>query len=260
MRKCIVITGASSGIGKACAEYLSDDNVVYGISRTKAPNVLYKQICCDVTNYQELEKAINSIYDLEGRIDVLINNAGMGISGSFEYMDNKKIKKQLDVNILGVINTSKICIPYLKESAGKIINIASLAAIFPIPYQSYYSLTKAAIMNLSCSMANELKPFKVSVGFLLLGDIQTNFTYNRIKNNDESIDYEARVNKSLEKMEKDEQNGQKPEKIAKYISKLIDKKRIPLKRTIGIKNKILVLLYKLLPLRLVNYIISKMYG
>ena len=61
-------------------------------------------------------------------------------------------------------------------------------------------------------------------------------------------------------MEKDEQNGQKPEKIAKYISKLIDKKRIPLKRTIGIKNKILVLLYKLLPLRLVNYIISKMYG
>ena len=80
----------------------------------------HKQICCDVTNYQELEKAINSIYDLEGRIDVLINNAGMGISGSFEYMDNKKIKKQLDVNILGVINTSKICIPYLKESAGKL--------------------------------------------------------------------------------------------------------------------------------------------
>ena len=92
-------------------------------------------------------------------------------------------------------------------------------------------------MNLSCSIANELKPFKVSVGFLLLGDIQTNFTYNRIKNNDESIDYEAKVNKSLEKMEKDEQKRTKTRKNSKIYFKLIDKKRIPLKRTIGIKIK-----------------------
>ena len=71
--------------------------------------------------------------------------------------------------------------PLFKRKCWKIINIASLAAIFPIPYQSYYSLTKAAIMNLSCSIANELKPFKVSVGFLLLGDIQTNFITIELK-------------------------------------------------------------------------------
>lgn len=260
MKKCIIITGTSSGIGRECAEYLSSKYIVYGLSRTKIKSVNFQQVECDITNRQLVQKIIAEIYEKERHIDVLINNAGIGISGSFAYSNYEDIQRQLDVNLYGVIHTTQCCLPYLKKSCGKIINISSLAAVFPIPFQSFYSLSKSAVLSLSESLKNELRPFHIQVSCLLLGDIKTGFTQHRIKNKNEGEEYQLRVEKSISKMEKDEQNGQNPKIIAKSVQKLIVKKKISLRKVIGFKNKVLYFLCKILPTKLVNYILYCMYG
>ena len=115
MKRVVVVTGASSGIGKCTCEYLvNKDYVVYGLSRRKVAST-FNSMQCDVTDREAFKGVMEEIYRREGRIDVLVNNAGMGISGAVEYIDNDKTDMLFDVNTLASFNTCQICIPYLRE-------------------------------------------------------------------------------------------------------------------------------------------------
>jgi len=258
----IIVTGASSGIGLSISQYMCrKGHKVYGISRTKLHEKNVRSIKADVTNYQELKEAYQEIFDIEGRIDVLINNAGMGISGSIEDTTPEDALYLMNVNYLGVFHSTKAVLPFMRQSGGgKIFNMSSVAAKLSIPFQSFYSSSKAAINSFSEALANEVAPFNIKVCTILPGDIKTGFTKNRKKNEVDSECYKHRVDKSVAVMEKDERNGMDPEAPAKVIAKLINKKNIPLYKTIGFKYKVFVLLHKLLPARFANYVVGNIYA
>lgn len=256
----IIITGATSGLGKATAEYLSKlGHTIYSFSRRIGNDGNIKYLSCDIGNTADIKKSIERVIINEGRIDCLINNAGFGISGSFENNSVESIKNITNVNLIGTLEMCKECLPHLRKTKGRIINISSIAGVLPIPFQTMYSVTKSAIVTFSQSLANELKPFGVKVSCLLPGDFKTDFTNNR-KKEKESEEYKIRVDRSISKMEKDEINGMNPEKIAKKIAKLINKKNPPLITTIGFQYKLFLFLNRILPTRLVNFVLYNMYG
>lgn len=262
MEKVIIVTGASSGIGLTVSKYLADKgHHVYGISRSKTHEKNIKSIQADVTNIDQMIKAYQEIFDIEGRIDVLINNAGIGISGSIEDTKTEDVLDLLHVNFMGVFHSTKVVLPFMRETRqGKIINISSVASVLSIPFQAFYSSSKAAINAFSSALSNEVEPFGIDVCVIMPGDIKTSFTKNRRKNDIANPHYEKRINKSVAVMEKDEQNGMDPEVLAKVVEKLIRKKRMPLYKTIGFKYKVFVFLEKVLPRGLTNQVVGKIYG
>lgn len=261
-KKVIVITGASSGIGKITANYLATQGyTVYGLSRSKPDLENIKNISCDVTNSDQVTKALKEIYDNEKHIDVIVNNAGLGVCGAIEHSSDEELDRILNLNIKAVIKVCQLSIPYLRESKGKIINIGSVAGSLTIPFQAYYSMTKASVAVISEALRMELKPFGIKVTTVLPGDTKTNFTKNRYQplvSQDEY--YKDRIIRSIKRMEKDEENGVSPLKVSKVIYKVIKKKNPPIKVTVGFSYKLLVFLKRIFPDRLVNYILYKMYA
>jgi short-subunit dehydrogenase len=260
--KVILVTGASSGIGLQVANDLAQKGYrVYGISRSKIHEKNVKGIQADVTQFEQLKQAYHDIYDIEGHIDVVINNAGFGISGSIEDTSLEDAHELMDVNFMGVFNSTKAALPLMRQSGGgKIINMSSVASRLSIPFQAFYSSSKAAINAFSEALAHEVSPFGIQVCSVMPGDIKTGFTKNRRKNAIDSPCYQKRVDKSVGVMEDDERNGMDPEVAAKVIHRLVKQKRMPIYKTIGFKYKVFVLLHKLLPARFAHFVVGAIYG
>ena len=259
MNKTVVITGGSSGIGKACAEIFAQNGFnVYELSRSGTDNGKIKHISADVTNAASINAAFEAVYEKEGSIDIVIANAGMGISGPVEFAPDNDIQKILSVNFTGAVNTAKSAVKYLRSSKGNLVFISSVAAHLAIPYQAFYSATKAAVLSLSDALRNELKTFGIKVCAVLPGDVQTGFTSNRIKNT-QGDDIYIHADKAVSSMEKDEINGMRPEKVARVIYAAANKNNPKPHITVGGKYKFFVFLSKALPARLQNFIVGKMY-
>lgn len=261
-KKVVVITGASSGIGLATANYLlSKDFTVYGIALEKPEVENFKCFVCDITDTQKVEGIFNEIFEIEKQIDYVVNNAGIGISGAIEHTSDKDIDKQFMINVNSLIKICRVAVPYLKQSQGRIVNIGSVAGFIPIPFQACYSASKAAVENFSQCLSLELKPFKVKVITVRPGDTKTNFTKNRIKNeNMEDSSYNNRIVKSISRMEKDEKNGMPPISVSKVIYKQLTKRNPKLVTTVGFAYKLIYGLSKILPKKVVLKIVQKMYG
>ena len=259
-KKVVIITGASSGIGLETANYLAGCGyTVYGISNKEYSSEKFEHILCDVCNKEEMSKAFEYVYQKEKQIDVLVNNAGIGISGAIEYITKQDLDKIFEINIKAVIMCSALCLPYLRQSKGKIVNTSSVAAVFSIPFQACYSATKSAIESFSLALSNEVKSQGIKVVCIRPGDTKTGFTAARIKTDVENDVYGKKITKSVQKMEKDEQNGASPLKVAKVMYKVIKKKNPPYVVSVDGIYKFLSFLKRLLPLRFVNYIVGKMY-
>ena len=259
-KQVIVITGASSGIGLAAAElFAKKGNTVYGIAKDACQSSLFCSYLCDVTDRTAMEQVLQDVYQKEGRIDVLVNNAGMGISGAIEYLTEQDFDKIFGVNVKGVVLTSSLAIPYLRETKGKIINTSSVASVVPIPYQACYSATKSAIESFSFALAQELKPQGIKVSCVRPGDTKTGFTQNRVKTEVENEVYGKKITNSVKKMERDETHGKSPVTVAKVMYKIAKRKNPPPVCTVGLGYKCICVLAKFLPQRLINFIVGKLY-
>jgi len=258
----VIITGGSSGIGLATARLYRDlGHTVYSISRRSFNEEGINHVIGDVCDFESIKQAIDSIFEKEGRIDILINNAGMGISGAIEDTLLEDAEYNFKVNFFGTFNTTKAVIPIMRnQGGGKIANISSAAAIFPLPFQAFYSATKSAINSFSEALNIEVAPFNIQVCIFLPGDIKTDFTHNRKKNQIESKHYGERIQKSVAVMEKDEQNGMSPDNAAKVIYNTLKKRRLPLYKVIGTKYKLFGFFAKLLPVRIKHFALRKLYG
>ena len=259
----VIITGASSGIGLETARYLSRfGHKVYGLARRKVENEPFESLECDLTCYERVKECFEYISKKEGRIDVLVNNAGMGISGAVEHTSAEHIKRIFDVNVLALINASKLIIPYFRQSGGgKIINLSSVAGVIPIPFQAFYSATKSAVIEFSYALRLEVKPFNIQVSVVCPGDTKTSFTSARVKNQVMADEfYGDRIKKSIEKMEKDETSGKPASSVSKIIYKIIKKKHSPVCKTVGVSYKFIMFLVKILPTRFMLFIVKKLYG
>lgn len=257
-----IVTGGSSGIGLAAARALRDQGLtVYILSRRPFSEKGLHHICCDVADERQCAEAFASVLHKAGDVDILVNCAGFGISGAVEFTELEEAKKQMEVNFFGCVNMTKAALTYLRERGnGHIVNISSVAAPAAIPFQAYYSATKAAINAWTAALANELRPYGVSVTAVQPGDIKTGFTAAREKSVAGDEAYGGRISKSVAKMEHDEQNGMDPAKAGAYVAKIALKKHPKPVYTIGFSYKAICILLKLLPSRLANWLIGKLYA
>lgn len=261
-KRVIVITGASSGIGQAIAKaFVNSGDKVYNFSRSAAVYDGVTNIKCDVRNLQSVTDAFKEIERLEGKINLLVLNAGFGISGAVETTEVSHALDQFDTNFFGAFRCVQAAAPLLRKAGkneARVIFISSLAAVIPIPFQAFYSASKAAICNLSRCLSSEFKHMGISVTAVLPGDIKTEFTDKRAKN-DETDKYRESATAAVRVMEKDERNGMKPEKIASLVKRLSHKKRVRPYYTAGLGYKALLLLVRLLPPSLVDFIVRRKY-
>lgn len=261
--KTVIVTGASRGIGLETAKLFSGKGYrVYALSRSgkceETENII--PLACDVTDEEAVKSAFRRIYEESGRIDILVNNAGFGISGAVEFTDEEQAKKQFEVNFFGCFLCCKCVADYMrKNGGGRIINISSLAAELSIPFQAFYSASKAAVNSLTLALANELRPFHISVCALMPGDVKTGFTDAREKQEEDGGVYADVIKKSVATMENDERNGMPAEKIAEAVLSLAEKKKVKPLSTKGAKYKFFAVLAKLLPASAVNRVVGMLY-
>ena len=260
-RKVVLVTGASSGIGFACAKaFCAQGFGVWGLSRRGLAPDGVKAIPADVTDQKSVADAIERVVCEEGGLDILVNCAGSGISGAVEFTPPESSAFQIDVNLLGTANVCREAIPHLRKSKGVIINITSVAASLAIPFQTWYSASKAALNSYSAALANELRPFGVRVCALMPGDIKTGFTSARSKCPEGDSVYGGRISRSVSKMERDEENGMSPERVAKKVLRLASRRHLPPSATVGAGYALLVYLGRVLPPRLVNRVLYALYA
>lgn len=259
--KIAVITGAGSGIGLATAKRLKDIGyVVYNFSRHPAENEESKFIYTDVSDSATINSAIQKVIDESGKIDLLVTSAGMGVSGAVEFIEEREMKRQFEVNLFGTISMVKAVLPQMrKQKSGRIICISSVAAVYSIPFQAYYSASKAAINSFVDALTNEVKPFGIEIASVMPGDISTGFTAARSKTNAGDDVYSGVIGSAVSAMENDEKNGMTPDSVAKLVVKIAEKKHISPLYTAGFQYKALVFLSRIFPHKLAVKIVGSMY-
>lgn len=221
----ILITGITSGFGKAMATRLSSEgHKVYGTHRRATefiPGVTYIQ--AEATSDSEVEAAVNQVVEAEGKIDVFINNAGMGIGGPLEFNTIEEAHRQMDVNWLGMVRFLHFVVPVMRRQGyGKIICFSSIGGLMGLPFQGLYSASKFAIEGYCEALRLETKAFGIKVVVIEPGDFATNFTAQRKSvANPEAYDVYKSYAKSLASIEHDETSGLKPEFLAAKISKIV---------------------------------------
>ena len=183
MSKVVVITGGSSGIGKAIGEYLQDKGcIVYGTSRTpeNVSDSKIKLVALDVRNVASIQTAIATVIQEVGKIDVLINNAGVGITGPIEEIPTQEMRNNFETNFFGPIEVMKAVLPQMrKQQSGLIINITSIAGYMGLPYRGIYSASKGALELVTETLRMETKQFGIEITNIAPGDFATNIASGR---------------------------------------------------------------------------------
>ena len=259
MHKIAMVTGGTSGIGLAAVEALRARGcVVYALSRRGQGE---GHIPCDVADEQSARAAVEQVLEKEGRIDILVNCAGFGISGAAELTPLDTAKKQLDVNLFGTANLVNAVIPAMRrQGGGRIVNTGSVAGFVPIPFQTWYSASKAAVQSYTMAMANELRPFGITLAAVLPGDTKTGFTAAREKIDDPAGLYGGRIERSVARMEHDEQNGVPARKVGELIARVALKKRVKPLYIPGFSYNLVNVLIRILPSGLANRLIGLLYA
>jgi len=224
--KNVLITGTSSGFGKATASLLTQSGYqVIGSSRNPAKvQADHQMIQLDVQEDASVKAAVEQAIEQMGTIDVLINNAGYGLSGPIEETTLEEAKKQVDTNFFGVVRMTKAVLPYMrKQKSGLIINISSLGGMVGMPYQGFYSASKFALEGYTEALRLEVLHHGISVLNINPGDYKTEATENRKIAENITEAYKSRFEHTVGLYEKDEINGADPIEVAKLVETLIKK-------------------------------------
>jgi len=261
MAATVIVTGGSGGIGAAAADALAKAGcTVYELSRSGSDRTGVSHITCDVTDEPSVRAAVELVTAREGGVDVLLCAAGFGISGAVEFTAPGEAHDQLNVNLYGADRAVRAVLPHMRAAKrGRIILISSVAAAAPIPFQTWYSASKAAINAYALALSGEVRPFGITVRAIMPGDIATGFTSARRKNAAGDAEYSGRISRSVEKMEHDEQHGMSAEAAGRAIARAALRGKKPL-AAVGFAYKFICVLLKILPARLAAYIISLLYA
>lgn len=233
-KKVIVITGSSSGIGETLANHFVDKgHTVYGLSRSRKENLKFQHLATDVTNKENVFQSIQQIINETGRIDVLINNAGVGMLGAIEDVLKEDLDKLLNVNLYGVIYTMQAVLPYMrKQGFGHILNVSSIASNHGLPFRGYYSASKSAIDRITESVRLENHNTDVEIITVNFGDIKTPIAENRIHSTISGF-YKKNYDKLAKVIDEEVQHGLPPEKLIPKIERLISKTNLKPHYNIG---------------------------
>lgn len=253
MKKVVLITGGSSGIGKAIGDYLVTKNfVVFGTSRNpeKIKDTAFTLLEMDVRNSTSIHKTIQTIIDKTGRLDVVINNAGVGITGPIEEIPSEEIKNNFEINLFGPIEVMKAALPIMrKQQSGLIINITSIAGYMGLPYRGIYSSSKGALELITEALRMEVKSFGIHITNVAPGDFATNIAAGRFHALVvEGSAYQVSYGNTLKEMNTHVDSGNDPLQMAKAIFEIIETREPKIHYKVGaFMQKFSIVLKRILP-------------
>jgi NAD(P)-dependent dehydrogenase (short-subunit alcohol dehydrogenase family) len=262
----VLITGASSGIGQACAELLgAHGHTVYGTSRRPSPDgEHHRMLEMDVTRDDSVQRAVDTVLAREGRIDVVVNNAGFVMAGAVEDVSIEEARQQLDTNFFGVLRVCKAVLPSMRERrSGLIINISSLGGAAGLPFQGLYSASKFALEGLTESLRQEVAPFGIEATLVQPGDVRTRVRENRVKARESGPGsaYREFFTKVLKTVEAEEGEGIAPQAVARKVLALTEKRRVRVRYTVGhLSQRVALMAKTLLPSRTFEQMVMSLYG
>jgi NAD(P)-dependent dehydrogenase (short-subunit alcohol dehydrogenase family) len=251
--KVILITGASSGIGKACAEHLaSRGHRVFGTSRNNpGKRGAVEILSMDVTDDRSVREGVLRVAGEAGRIDVVVNNAGMGIAGAVEETSVEEAKRQFETNFFGILRVCRAALPILRrQGSGLIVNMSSIGGLMGLPFEGLYSASKFALEGMSEALRLEVRQFGIHVVLVEPGDFKTQFSANRVwtKESGETSAYSVSRGAVLRVIEHDEQNAPDSLNVARLVGKIVDQKSPAPRYPVGLfLQKLAVWLKRVLP-------------
>jgi NAD(P)-dependent dehydrogenase (short-subunit alcohol dehydrogenase family) len=254
MSKVVLITGGSSGIGKSVAHFLTDKGfTVYGTSRNPqriTEHLPFKLIALDVTDVTTITTAVNTIIKEEGHLDIVINNAGIGITGPLEETPDIEIKNAFQTNVFGPLDVIKASLPHMrKQGSGLIINVTSIAGYMGLPYRGVYSATKGTLELLTEALRMEIKDFNIQMANIAPGDFATNIASGRYHSPIlEDSPYKVPYGNTLALMNEHVDHGSDPIEMAEAIYRIINSKKPKIHYKVGaFMQKFSIVLKRILP-------------
>jgi NAD(P)-dependent dehydrogenase (short-subunit alcohol dehydrogenase family) len=253
MNKVVLITGGSSGIGKSIGEFLHHKGfVVYGTSRNpeRILNSVFPLIALDVRDADSIHAAVAKVIVTSGRLDVVVNNAGVGITGPLEEIPMQEIKNNFETNLFGPIEVMKAVLPQMRsQQSGLIINITSIAGYMGLPYRSVYSASKGALELITEALRMEVKSFGIHITNVAPGDFATNIASGRfhapvLKG---SV-YETSYGNTLKTMDEHVDSGSNPNEMAEAVYHIIQDREPKIHYKVGVfMQKFSIVLKRILP-------------
>ncbi len=265
MSKIVLITGVSSGIGKAIGEFLFHKGyTVYGTSRNpeKISNSLFFLIALDVRNSESIQAAVAKVLTISGRIDILINNAGVGITGPIEELATQEMRNNFETNFFGPLEVIKTILPHMRaQQSGLIINITSIAGYMGLPYRGIYSASKSALEIASEALSIEVKAFGIKVVNVAPGEFDTNIAAGRYHAPvlEDSV-YKVPYKNTLDTIDSHVHKGDDPIVLAMVIHQIIENNNPKLHYKVGaFLQKFSIVLKRILPDRIYERMLMNHY-
>lgn len=260
-RKVILITGASSGIGYDAALILAGQgHKVYGAARRIELMERLREkgvvpVRMDVTDEQSMADGVKSIIDAEGRIDVLVNNAGYGYMGAIENVSIAEAKRQIEVNVFGLARLTQLVLPYMREQkSGRIINTSSVAGKAVIPFGGWYNVSKYSVEALSDALRIEVRPFGIKVSLIEPGGIKTDWgiiAADNLEASSKDTAYEDAGFRMARMLKYGYTSNllSNPIRVAKAISRAVNARCPKVRYRLGAGSGLIVILHAILPAR-----------
>jgi len=264
----VLVTGGTSGIGLATARLLAQRGyTVYAASRSASGPVeamtgggSIRPVVMDVTSAHSVASCVATILAEAGEIGIVVHSAGIGVAGAAADTPDEAARRQFETNYFGLLTVNRAVLPgMIAAGRGLVVIVSSVAALFPIPFQSHYSSSKAALEAYGRALRMECRPYGVQVALVQPGDTKTGFTASRTYDVDPASPFYDACHKSVARMEHDEQNGRPPETVARRIVALTDKAHPPARNVVGPDYNALVLASRMLPVSFIDWALGKMY-
>jgi NAD(P)-dependent dehydrogenase (short-subunit alcohol dehydrogenase family) len=265
MSKVVLITGGSSGIGKSIGEFLTHKGfVVYGTSRNpeRYPETKFNLVKLDVSDTTTIKEAIATVIAQSGRLDVLINNAGAGITGPIEEIPDAEIQRNFETNFFGPIRVIKAVLPQMRvQNSGLIINVTSIAGYMGLPYRGVYSASKGALELITEAFRMEIKDFNIHMTNVAPGDFATNIAAGRYHAPVlEHSPYKKPYGDTLSLMDAHVSAGKDPQLMAQAIYKVISTEKPNIHYKVGeFMQKFSIVLKRILPDKVYENMLMKHY-
>jgi NAD(P)-dependent dehydrogenase (short-subunit alcohol dehydrogenase family) len=261
--KVVLVTGGSSGLGRSiCLRLAKAGHTVYGTSRkASTTDNGFHMLVMDVTNDTSVQQAVAELVNREGRIDAVVNNAGLGIQGAVEDVDPQLGQRLFDTNVWGPLRVCRAALPHMRaQGGGTIINISSMAANFGLPYRGFYSASKAALDRMSEALSTEVDRFGIRVVTVQPGEFNTTIGDSRLRPATISEAHRPGYEKAMAILGGSMHYSRDPDELAQVVERIINSPRPKASYVVAQgMQRISIWAKKLLPGRMFEKMVRKHY-